>query len=175
MPEKNTTTKTKNTNTSAEKKAETKPVIPKDVDIHQYVVVRNGFQGELVYVSKRTGEHFYWDKFGDEQEIELIELKNAKGSSKEFYTNNWWLFDDEWVIDWLGVRQFYKNALSLDTFDEVFKLKPEEIEERVGKLSDGQKRSVSYRARQLIKEGGIDSNKVIAALEKSLGTELIER
>ena len=42
-------------------------------------------------------------------------------------------------------------------------------------LSDGQKRSISYRARQLIADGAIDSNKTIATLEKCLGVDLVER
>lgn len=29
-----------------------KPIVPKDIDPEQYVTVRNGFQGRLVYVSK---------------------------------------------------------------------------------------------------------------------------
>ena len=44
-----------------------------------------------------------------------------------------------------------------------------------GKLSAGQKKSVAFRAKQLIKDGKIDSIKVINALEKSLSIELIER
>lgn len=156
---------------------EKKPLKVKDVDIHAYVPVKNGFQGLLIYISKRTGEEFQWERFGDEQEMELQELKNAKSSAKGFFQNNWFLFDDEyqWVIDWLGVRNYYRNALREDEFDEVFVKTPDEIREIVGKLSDGQKASLGYRARQLIADGEIDSNKAIAALEESLGTQLVER
>lgn len=150
-------------------------ISPKEIDPHQYVVVRNGFQGKLVYTSKRTGERFVWDDFGSEQEMELMELKNAKNSSKKFFINNWFMFDEGWIIEYLGVRQYYKNALKIDTFDDLFKKSPSEIEKTVSKISDGQKRSVAYRAKELIANGEIDSNKAIAALEKSLGIELIER
>ena len=30
-----------------------KPIIPKDIDPNQYITVRNGFQGRLIYVSKK--------------------------------------------------------------------------------------------------------------------------
>ena len=33
-----------------------KPVVPKEIDPNQIITVRNGFQGRLVYKSKRTGE-----------------------------------------------------------------------------------------------------------------------
>ena len=147
----------------------------KEVDVHEYVTVRNGFPGKLVYISKRTGERFVWSDFGDEQEIELLELKNAKNSSKKFFINNWFMFDEAWIPKYLGVGQYYRYAVGIDDFDDLFVLTPAEIEERISKMSKGQKRSVAYRARTLIADGGIDSNRVIKALEKALGVDLVEK
>lgn len=157
------------------KEESTKKPVAKKVDLHQYVSVRNGFQGKLVYVSKRTGEKFVWSDYGDEQEMELLELKNAKNANKAFFQNNWFMFDEEWVPEYLGVKQFYRYALPLDHFDELFEMNPDEVKERVSKLSKGQKKSVAYRARTLIAEGGIDSIRVISALEDALGIELTEK
>ena len=150
---------------------------PKDIDPHEYVVVRNGARGKLIYISPRTKERFVWEDFGDEQEMELQELRNAKAANKKFFERNWFMFDEEfdWVIDYLGVRAFYKHALSIDNFDDVFKKSPKDITAFLKELGEGQKRSVSYRARQLIAEGEIDSMKVIDALEKGLGVELVEK
>lgn len=52
-----------------------KPVVPKEIDPNQIITVRNGFQGRLVYKSKRTGERWSWESFGAEQDMELSELK----------------------------------------------------------------------------------------------------
>lgn len=158
--------------------AASKPIIPKDVDPNQYVTVRNGFQGRLIYISKKTGEVFEWDGFGEEQEMELRELKAAKNSyNKSFYTNNWFMFneEDDWVIDYLGVRQFYKNAISVDDFDDIFDLPANELKKKINSLPEGQKKAVEYRARVLIGEQKIDSLKQISALEDALGIELIEK
>ena len=145
------------------------------LDPNMYVTVKNGFNGTLVYKSKKTGERFIWEEFGDEQEIELSELKAAKNSYKSFFVNNWFLFDDPEVVEWLGMSQYYKHALNSDSFDKLFEKSPAEIEKTIKDLSDGQKKSVAFRARQLIADGTIDSIKVIGALEKSLSVELIER
>ena len=67
------------------------------------------------------------------------------------------------------------TLLNTESFNELFVSSPEQIEETIGKLSAGQKKSVAFRAKQLIKDGKIDSIKVINALEKSLSIELIER
>lgn len=159
---------------TAENKEPEKPVIPKDIDPEQYVVVRNGSQGRLVYISKHSGERFVWDSFGDEQEMQLRELKNAKSTSKKFFINNWFMFDDAWIVDYLGVGQFYKNAISIDDFDDIFKKSPSEIKKIVSSLSPGQKKAVAYRASQMIASGEIDSRKMISALEDALDIKLIE-
>lgn len=154
-----------------------KTVSRKDVDLDQLIPVLNGFQGRLLYRSPRTNELLVWPEFGDEQMMELKELRNAKNTWKVFFANNWFMFDEEhqWVIDYLGVRQYYKNALGIDNFDDLFSKSPEEITEIISGLSDGQKKSVIQRARTLVAEDAIDSNRAITALEESLGIELKER
>lgn len=140
-----------------------------------YITVRNGFNGKLVYVSKRTGERFVWDEFGAEQDMELQELKGAKNSYKAFFENNWFLIEDPEVIAYLGLERFYRNALKYEDFDALFTKAPDEIASIIAAMPNGQKLSVIYRAKQLIANSEIDSIKVITALESSLGVELIER
>lgn len=162
---------------AAAPKAEAAPekkITPKEIDPAQYVTVRNGFRGRLVYVSPRTGERFIWDRFGDEQEIELRELKSAKTSAKRFFTENWFLLDD-WVIEYLGVSGFYRNALKIEEFDEIFDEDPDSIAVRVSGLSSSQKDMLAYLAREKIRSGEIDSLRTVAAFEKALGTDLIEK
>ncbi len=85
------------------------------------------------------------------------------------------MFDDDWIIDYLGVGQFYKNAVSIEDFDALFDKPVGELSDIIDKMSGGQKRSAAYRARSLISEGKLDSIKKIHALEDILGVELIEK
>lgn len=149
--------------------------VKKNLDPNMIVTVKNGFQGVLVYVSARTHERFVWEEFGDEQDMELQELKNARNASKKFFENNWFIIDDTEVLAYLGVENYYKYALNTETFDELFTASPEKIKETISHLSDGQKKSVIYRAKRMIADKTIDSIKVINALEESLDIELIER
>lgn len=154
----------------------TKPVV-KEIDPTQYITVLNGYQGRLTYKSSRTGEKFKWTEFGAEQEMELRELRNAKNTHKKYFEKNWFMFGDEfaWVIDYLGVGHYYKNAISIAEFDNIFQKGADELREIVSGLSDGQKKAVAFRAKTLIAEEEIDSNKVIRTLEEILGVELIEK
>ena len=154
---------------------ERKTFTPKAFNPDQIVTVRNGFQGRLVYRSRKTGERFVWDEFGAEQDMELSELKAARSSGKKYFINNWFMFDDPEIIAYLGMTQYYKFALKINDFDKLFEKSAGEIESTINKLSAGQRKSVAYRAKQLISDGTIDSNRVISTLEKCLGVELIER
>lgn len=158
-------------------KEDNTPIIPKQVDMSQYITVRNGFQGGLVFKNPKTGETFRWNEFGDEQDIELRDLKGMKSYAKTYFENNWFMFDKEnhWVIDFLGLNQYYKFAIQLDDFDSLFDKPADEIKKTISKLSAGQKKSVAYRARQLVVEDKIDSRSAIRVLEDALGVELIEK
>lgn len=153
---------------------EKRPIIPKEIDPHQIVTVRNGFQGRLVYKSRKTGERFVWEGFGSEQDMEIGELRNAKSSNKKYFENNWFMFDEPWIVDYIGMSKYYKFAIPIADFDKFFETPAAEMGRAISKLSEGQKKSVAYRAKQLIAEGVIDSNKTIASLENSLGVELVE-
>lgn len=161
-----------------ETKASTKKAAPKynfdDIDLDQYITVLNGTEGKLIYVSRKTGEVFEWEKMGDDQLMELSELRNAKSTYKTFFENNWFMFPEEfeWVIDYLGVRDYYKNSIAIEDFDELFNKAPDEIREVLNRLPDGQKKALAYRSYKLNSEGKIDSKKVTNVLEECLGIDL---
>lgn len=154
---------------------EKKKMVIKDIDPDEYVVVRNGFQGELNYVNRKTGELLKWREFGDEQEMTLRDLRYAKNSEKAFFINNWFMFDEDWIVDYLGLKQYYKYSVPIDKFDDLFEKPADELKEVLSNMPEGQKKSLAYRARQLIAENKIDSLNVVSVLEKCLGIDLIER
>ena len=160
-----------------QKKEAKKEINYADVDPNQTVMVINGFNGRLVYKSKRTGERFIWNEMGDEQEMDIRELRNAKNSAKGFFIKNWFMFgeDDQWVIDYLAMGQYYKNSIPIDGYDQILMSNAKIIESKLANIPDGQKASLAGRAAALIKSGDIDSNKAIAALENIFGVELVER
>lgn len=138
-----------------------------------YVVVKNGFDGVLVYKNKRTGEVFIWNELGDELDIQVSDLKTAKSSSKKFFENNWFVFDDEDIIKYLGVERYYENALDIDDVEDFLNKPEEEVASRIKNMSNGQKKTLSYRVKAMVNEGRIDSVKTITMLEEQLGIRLL--
>lgn len=157
-------------------KEEHAPIKVQTVDGSTYVTVRSGYQGRLIYKSTRTGEKIVWGEFGEPQQMELRELQQVKNTVKDMYINNWFMFDEDWIPDFLGVSQYYRNIIPVESFDEVLTASIDEIERlkpTLSNLSRGQKTSMAYRARTLISEGKIDSRKAISTLEELLGEQLL--
>jgi len=149
---------------------------PDNVDPNELIPVRNGFHGKLVYIDSRTNEKFEWDEFGDIQEMELKQLRNAKNTNRFFFENNYFLFDDEysWVIDYLRVNKYYEHAISLEGYSELFTKTPNEILTIIKDMTAGQKESLALCAQEKISTGEIDSLKIVRALEEGLGVTLTE-
>lgn len=149
---------------------------PDNVNPNELIPVRNGFHGTLVYVDSRTNEKIVWSEFGDTQEMELLQLKNAKNTNRFFFENNYFLFDDEysWVIDYLRVNKYYEHAISIEGYSELFTKSASEIKKAVQELTSGQRESLILCAQEKIKAGEIDSIKIVRALEEGLGVTLIE-
>lgn len=142
-------------------------------DPHELIPVKNGFHGRLTYKSRRDGTEVVWAEYGDEEFLEYQELKSARSSQKKFYTENWWIIDYEY-LEVLGVLKFYENAINEESIDSLKNKSPDKIKEIVSKMSNGQKKSLSYKVIEMIKTGELDSVKTINALKESLNLNQIE-
>ena len=92
------------------------------------VECKNGTHGNLFYASTRNpGYTVEWTEFGEVQEMDYAELLVMRGSQPRFFRDNWILIEDANVLRKLGVERYYKNALTTENFDEVFKWTPDEI------------------------------------------------
>lgn len=180
---KKTTTATKRTTKSVTKNSKSDPPTEKStelkvrklIDPNTIVTVTNGFQGVLVCQNKRTQETFIWENYGDEQELTFGDLRTIFSSDKEFFINNWFLIDNPEVLEALNATRFYKNSLGIDGMETLFDNDSDTIMHIVNGLTDAQKRTVAYKARNMIVEKTLDSISKIEALEESLGILLLER
>lgn len=173
--------------TTETKDVETKPVKEKinikNIPLNTTVLVKSNCYGQLIYKSKKTGFQIEWDNVSSEQYMSLEELLTMRNTYRKFFEKNWIIIegftDDEYsdisseeILDFLQVKQFYKTLLCPENIDDLFKMKPEEIEKRISNSSAGNKDFIIVRANELIESGELDSLRVINTLEKSLNCEL---
>lgn len=138
------------------------------------VLVRNGYHGPLIIALPKSGYTLKLASFGDEDYIEIGDLRTLRNSHPKFFKKNWLLFDDPDVIEYLHVEEFYKNALSIDGIDELFNMDIDDAVAKIAILSDGQKKTVAYTAMEKIDLKEMDSIAQIKAFEKALGCALME-
>lgn len=137
------------------------------------ILVKNNVMGPLCYESsRRDGFSIYWDHFGDGELIPFSELQTMRNTQRRFFEEQWVYIEDADVIRALGVERWYKNMLTSDNFDTLFKMSPDEIISRVEIMSQSMKENVRHRALQLINQGKLDSMKRIRALNQSLDCDL---
>lgn len=174
----NTTGKPRQASRTDEKTTEAKKRISsRNMDMNELVDVQSAVYGGLVYVSRKTGYVIEWQEFGSIQPLTVDELMTMRNSQPAFFKNGWVrLIGDnaEDVKHYLQLERYYTNELPFENFDDVYELSAEDITAVVGCLSDSMKESIARRAIDLIKDGVIDSNKKINAIETATGYDLSE-
>lgn len=145
----------------------------REMDPHEYVSVINGYPGQLVYRSRKTGEETKWEDYLDVQEMELQELKSARVADKKFFNAHWFILDQD-VIEWLGVAKIYANWRSDEEILQMCKKSPDVITKYIDSLTSDQYATFVARIYRLISSDQIDSRAVIKALKERLNIELID-
>lgn len=144
------------------------------LDLHDEVLVKNGYCGELNVLLPKSKYVITFSEFGDDDYIELAELKALRNSKPIFFERNWLIIEDDNVIDFLNIGKYYADYLTVEDIDELFELPVDEMIAKIQKLNQVTRDNIARRAVDMIKDGNIDSVKKIEALEEELGYNLTE-
>lgn len=144
------------------------------LNLHDEVLVKNGYCGELNVLLPKSKYVITFSEFGDDDYIELAELKALRNSKPIFFERNWLIIEDDNVIDFLNVGKYYADYLTVEDIDELFELPVDEMIAKIQKLNQVTRDNIARRAVDMIKDGNIDSVKKIEALEEELGYNLTE-
>lgn len=161
--------------TGKPEKTEKKPKTRKQYDLHEMADVRNMTPGKLIYKSARNAGYMVeWDFYGDEQSIEISELKNMLASQRVFFERNWIWIDDPELLEFLGASRYYKNMLSPEEVDDLFALEADPMIKKISGLTKDMQNTIRVLAREKIGSGEVESYSVVQALEKYFGVRFDE-
>lgn len=149
------------------------------------VIVQSNVHGGLLFINQRTGDKTEWNHFGDKQTLTMGDLRSMRGAQRAFFENNWIFVEcidedgyeevtPEDVYKALMVTQYYKNSLTPDNFYELFSMNPDELRKRIHRMSADAKTNLIVAANDGIRNGSLDSLKVIQTIEGALGCELVK-
>lgn len=167
-----TATETKTTEV-AQPTTETKQTKKKSYGLHEMIDCRSVTVGELICASKKTKEVFYnWMDYGDVTPVEYQDLLAMKSSRSGFIMNPQFIIEDEALADEWGLTEIYNSFFGLDDPDSLLRLSESEFKQKVHNAPTGFKTALVDIAGRYIKEGRLDSIKIIKLLDSELGTNL---
>lgn len=158
---------------------------PMKLDDTLRVIVQSNVHGGLLFINQRTGDKTEWDRFGDKQTLTMGDLRSMKGSQRAFFENNWIFVESvdeagyedvtpEDVYKALMVTQYYKDSLTPNNFHELFRMSPDELRKSIHRMSADAKTNLIVAANDGIRNGSLDSLRVIQTIEDALGCELVK-
>lgn len=149
--------------------------VKKQYDLHDLVSIRNMTAGALIYKSNRNlGYLVEWAEYGDEQPMEVLELKNMLASQRGFFERNWIWIDDPVLVEELGIGKYYKHMLSPEQVDALFDEDVDVMIQKIESLHSDMRNTVRVVAKKKIADGEITSYTIIQALQKYFGESLTE-
>jgi hypothetical protein len=157
--------------TPVEKSIEKPKVIKKQRDLNEMIDVKCIVQGGLNFITS-TGLEVVWDKYGDIYPLEYKELLYMMNKYKRFFEEPWVIMEQD-VIEDLHATHFYKNLIDYNEIDSIFTKTPEQVKDILSKVPEGTKRLIADRASSALRNGKLDSLKVVEVLQKELNIELI--
>ncbi|MBD8839482.1 hypothetical protein IFU39_16845 [Paenibacillus sp. CFBP 13594] len=129
-------------------------------------------KGGLTYKSSRTHQIYRFDEFGDEQVMELSELRTMLSSQRSFLQRGWLEILDEEIVQYLNIEKFQTNIITDDDIEILFMSTPDEVKEVLNVATTNTKRVVFGFAREKYINGELTNIHLIKAIEDSLDEKL---
>jgi hypothetical protein len=143
-------------------------------NMNELCEVTSAFLGQIVYVS-RSGYYCAWADYGITQYIPMSELIIMRNEQPKFFSIPLVKLTGERGADAIRFLQLERYCLpinGIEDIDEIFQMEPDEVGDVIAKLTDPMKENVARRAYVFMKEGKLDSKKMIDAIAAATGFEL---
>jgi hypothetical protein len=129
------------------------------------IMVMNGLDGNLKHRSDRTGRKWVFKEFGQTDKIPYSELQAIRNMNERCFTEGWLIVLNKQVQEEFGLVELYKNIITPQNIDEIFKKNAEELEAFIDALPEGMKVTFVAKARELYNTRQLDSRAVIELIE----------
>lgn len=136
------------------------------------IVVMSGSMGTVIYRSDISKRMWKFTKFGQMDKMPFSELVAIQNSYSGYFADGWIVVLDKRVQDEFGLTNMYKNILTPQNIDSVFKKSPEDLAILIDNLPEGMKVTFCNKAMELFQADKIDNLKVIKLIEEKFGFSL---
>lgn len=144
----------------------------KEIKDDDLILVMNGQDGELIHRSSRTGRMWRFTRFGQTDKIPYYELLSIYNNNPKAFEQGWLIILNNQVAENFHLTEIYKNIITPENIDDIFKKDIDELDEFIDHLPAGMKTTFISRARKLYEEGKLDSIKLVNLIENKFGFSL---
>lgn len=141
----------------------------KDDDL---IVVMNGLNGGLVHRSTSTGRVWRFTRFGQQDKIPYSELLRIRNNNPKVFEEGWLIILNRRLQEEFGLTEKYKNILTPQNIEQVFKKDLGELKVFVRNLPEGMKLTFIDKARELYNAKRLDSMQLIEFIQKEFDISL---
>lgn len=130
--------------------------------------------GELIYHEDWSKSHtrYEWMQYGDVTEVEYQDLKAMLARKSDYLLYPYFIVTDEDFLKQNPKLQEVTNQFyGLDDPKSFFDKSPDALESFLNNASEGVRDAAKTAAIKLIKEGELDSVRIIKTIDKTLDTE----
>lgn len=181
----NTTSKSDVENKAKDLEVETKnETKEKEVEKKEEVIVEpltnnteievKALRGGVSYYDKATGDRYVWEHEGDVEIMTFETLKNMHRTYRSYFTNLLIKPLDERVFDALKLRSIYEKYEYVFNIANYTKDEIENTIEQIKTIPTELKFTIFARITNWVTDGEISDIKVIKALERKFGLDLVE-
>jgi hypothetical protein len=145
------------------------------IDRNEMIPCRSVVNGQLTYISARTGLTYIWNDFGVTEYLEYGELLSMRASQPKFLTKPWIVVDDEEAVSTIaGLKELYGKIVDIgeDNLEDFFKKDPKKIEEIIGKVPKGIQDLIASKAREMLEKRTLYDTRIIGIIDKVMNTGL---
>lgn len=144
------------------------------VELNAMIPCRSIVKGGLNFVSKKTGNQYYWSEYGEVVEVEMEDLLQMKQHDRKILFEPWMIVEDDDAVSHLGIESVYKNIIPIDNIIEIYEYPVDKLREVLTKAPNGMKKVIAETTRELMSSGKIDLTQGrIKAIEETLNVDLI--
>lgn len=136
------------------------------------IVVMNGLSGSLTHRSGITGKSWRFRQFGQTDKMPYSELLSLKNGSPHVFEQCWLVVMNKEVQEEFGLTDKYKNILTPENVNHIFKKDVEDLKVFVENLPEGMKTTFVSKARELYNSKELYDLRIINFIQEKFGLSL---
>lgn len=136
------------------------------------ITIMNGRSGSLTHRSGLSGRSWRFKDFGQVDKFPYAELLALKNGSPHVLEECWIIILNKDVQEEFGLTEKYKNILTPENINQIFKKDVEDLKVFVDNLPQGMKSTFIAKARDLAESKQLYDTRIIDYIEEKFGFSL---